>query len=170
MLAIRLCKISLVAASALFLALVVLNNLTDYSSNFLFVEGVLSMSTAFDDNQLMWRAIDSSLIHTLFYGSIILWESLALVLCIWGTVTLGRSVKEKSGAIFNKAKKIATIGLTVSLLQWYVAFITVGGEWFLMWQSDEWNGQDAAFRMFSIMGISLIFLSLKDDDLEDACN
>ena len=79
-------------------------------------------------------------------------------------VVLARSLKG-SGAAFNRAKKIATIGLTVSLLQWYVAFITVGGEWFLMWQSEEWNGQDAAFRMFTIIGVSLIFLSLKDDDL-----
>ncbi len=169
MLAIRLCKISLVAATALFLAFVVLNNLTDYRSNYLFVEGVLSMSTAFEDNQLMWRAIDSPQIHTLFYGSIILWETIALVLCVWGTVVLARFLKG-SGAAFNRAKKIATIGLTVILLQWYVAFITVGGEWFLMWQSEDWNGQDAAFRMFAMMGTSLIFLSFKDDDLEDAIN
>ncbi len=136
MLAIRLCKISLLAATALFLALVVLNNLTDYGSNYLFVEGVLSISTAFEDNRLMWRAIESPLVHTLFYGSIILWETVALVLCAWGMVVLARSLKG-SGAAFNRAKKIATIGLTVSLLQWYVAFITVGGEWFLMWQSEE---------------------------------
>jgi len=35
----------------------------------------------------------------------------------------------------------------------------------LMWQSKTWNGQDAAFRMFAIMGVSLVFLSLRDDEL-----
>jgi predicted small integral membrane protein len=58
--------------------------------------------------------------------------------------------------------------LTLSLLQWYVAFISVSGEWFLLWQSRTWNGQDAAFRMFAMMGLSLVFLSLRDDDLAAA--
>ncbi len=162
---IRLCKTSLVAATALFLALVVLNNITDYGSNYAFVEGVLSMSTTFPDNTLMWRSIESPLIYTIFYWSIILWEAAAMGLCIWGTVVLLKSLNA-SAEDFNRAKKFASAGLTLSLLQWYVAFITVGGEWFLMWQSEEWNGQDAAFRMFGIIGITLIFLSMKDDDLE----
>jgi predicted small integral membrane protein len=43
-----------------------------------------------------------------------------------------------------------------------VAFISVGGEWFLMWQSKTWNGQDAAFRMFVVLGIILVYLSLPE--------
>ncbi len=167
MFVIRLCKISLVAATALFLALVVLNNLTDYGSNYAFVEGVLSMSTTFPGNDLMWRSIESPLIYTLFYWSIILWETVAMALCIWGTAALIKSLNAR-GDVFNRAKKFAAAGLTLSLLQWYVAFITVGGEWFLMWQSEDWNGQDAAFRMFGIIGITLVFLTLKDEDLEEA--
>jgi len=34
---------------------------------------------------------------------------------------------------------------------------------FLMWQSKTWNGQEAAFRMFTIVGIVLIFLVQKDE-------
>jgi hypothetical protein len=34
-----------------------------------------------------------------------------------------------------------------------VAFLDVGGEWFLMWQSRIWNGQEEAFRMFTIVGV-----------------
>ena len=64
---------------------------------------------------------------------------------------------------WQKAKAFATVGLTLSLLQWYVAFISVSGEWFLLWQSRTWNGRDAAFRMFAMMG-----LSLRDDDLAAA--
>ena len=30
------------------------------------------------------------------------------------------------------------------------------GEWFLMWQSKMWNGQEEAFRMFAI--VSVVFL------------
>jgi predicted small integral membrane protein len=36
---------------------------------------------------------------------------------------------------------------------WLVAFLDVGGEWFLMWQSQIWNGQEEAFRMFTIVGV-----------------
>jgi len=46
----------------------------------------------------------------------------------------------------------------MSLLMWLVAFLSVGGEWFLMWQSKTWNGQEAAFRMFTVVGIVLLVL------------
>jgi predicted small integral membrane protein len=49
---------------------------------------------------------------------------------------------------------------------WLVAFLTVGGEWFLMWQSKIWNGQEAAFRMFTTIGIVLILLTQPDTDAQ----
>ena len=42
--------------------------------------------------------------------------------------------------------------------------ITVGGEWFLMWQSSIWNGQTAAARMFTVFALILIFLNQRDHD------
>jgi predicted small integral membrane protein len=59
---------------------------------------------------------------------------------------------------FDTAKRVPLIGLTLSMLMWLVAFLTVGAEWFLMWQSHIWNGQEAAFRMFTVVGIILLFL------------
>jgi predicted small integral membrane protein len=47
---------------------------------------------------------------------------------------------------------------------WLLAFLSVGAEWFLMWQSKTWNGQEAAFRMFTIIVLILIFLTLPDTD------
>ncbi len=164
MIAVRICKTSLVAATTLFLFLVVLNNLLDYGSNYKFVEGVLSMETTFAENKLMWRAVSSPTVHTAFYIAIILWETVSCVLCAWGTLNLVGALKT-DGVLFNRAKKVAICGLTLSLLLWYVAFITVGSDWFLMWQSELWDGGDPAFRMFAIMGICLIFLNMKDDDL-----
>jgi len=159
----RLAKIALVAASSFFLLLVVFNNLTDYGSNFGFVHHVLSMDTTFPGNKGMWRAIDAAWIHHAFYASIILWEAASCALIGLGACRLWRARAEPA-ATWQKTKNLATLGLTLSLLQWYVAFITVGGEWFLMWQSKIWNGQEAAFRMFAIMGLSLIFLNLRDDE------
>ncbi|MGB8800917.1 MAG: DUF2165 family protein, partial [Candidatus Acidiferrales bacterium] len=55
-------------------------------------------------------------------------------------------------------------GLTLALLMWLVAFLTVGGEWFLMWQSRTWNGQEVAVRMFLVMGIVLLLLVMPDTE------
>lgn len=162
---IRYCKLALAASSFLFLALVVFNNITDYGSNYAFVEAVLSMNTTFPGNTAMWRAVDSPAMHHIFYWSIIAWEAAAMALIGMGSYRMFTN-RGCTAAVFNKAKTWALVGLTVSLLQWYVAFLTVGAEWFLMWQSQSFNGQGAAGRMFTVMGISLIFLSLKDDEIE----
>jgi len=79
------------------------------------------------------------------------------VLLVWGGLRLARAVRSSS-QVFRRASDVAIAGLTLSLLMWLVAFLSVGGEWFLMWQSKIWNGQEAAFRMFTIAGIILIFL------------
>jgi len=167
MILIRLSKISLVLSVAFFLFLVVLNNLTDYNSNYLFVENVLGMTTVFEGNQLKWRAIESPAVHTAFYIGIILWEAVAMALCGYGGYKLFRALKAGK-AEFQAAKQVAILGLVVSLLQWFVAFLTVGGEWFTMWQSEIWNGQDAAFRMFACLGIILIFLYLPEFGEEES--
>jgi predicted small integral membrane protein len=49
---------------------------------------------------------------------------------------------------------------------WLVAFLAVGGEWLLMWQSQIWNGQEAAFRNFAVVGIVLLVLLQQDTDLQ----
>ena len=56
------------------------------------------------------------------------------------------------------------MALTLSMLMWLVAFLSVGGEWFLMWQSHAWNGQEAAFRMFAVVGIVLLILLQPETD------
>jgi predicted small integral membrane protein len=160
----RVAKTSLVLAVALYYTIVVFNNVTDYNSNHQFIRHVLMMDSTFPDNSAMWHAINSPAIHTLFYVTVIAWESLTMALCWWGGIQLARNVKSLA-AIFQQTKNIAIAGLTLSLLMWLVAFLTIGAEWFLMWQSKTWNGQEAAFRMFAIVGIVLLLLVQKDDEL-----
>src|SRR5260370_16778823 len=153
----RICSGGLVGAVGFFMTLVVFNTLTDCFSNYPFVEHVLSMDTTFPGNNGMWREIRSADADTVFYWMIILWETITGILCWWGTINLLRRLTGSAG-IFNRAKGVAIAGLTISLLQWFGAFISVGGEWFLMWQSKIWNGQDAAFPMFTSIRIILILL------------
>jgi hypothetical protein len=59
---------------------------------------------------------------------------------------------------FQTAKRVAIAGLTVGMLMWLGAFLTFGSEWFLMWQSRNWSGQDAGFRMLLVEGAILLLL------------
>jgi predicted small integral membrane protein len=159
----RAAKIALVFAVALFYTLVVFNNLTDYNSNYQFIRHVLMMDSTFPGNRGMWRALNSPAVHTAFYLCIIAWETVTMVLCWWGGICLVRAFRSPAAA-FHQIKRTAIIGLTLSMLMWLVAFLTIGAEWFLMWQSKTWNGQEAAFRMFTVVGMVLLLLILPDSD------
>jgi predicted small integral membrane protein len=153
----RTAKILLVAGIALFYTLVVFNNLTDFDSNYQFVHHVLSMDSTFPGNHGMWRALPSPALHLAFYISIIAWEIVTMILLWWGVTNLSRASR-RNVAAFHAAKRVPVIALTLSMLMWLVAFLSVGAEWFLMWQSHTWNGQEAAFRMFAVVGIVLLIL------------
>jgi predicted small integral membrane protein len=40
----------------------------------------------------------------------------------------------------------------------------VGGEWFGMWMSSQWNGISSAFRFLICLGGMLAFLGIGEDD------
>ena len=159
--AVRLSKSLLILAIAFFYTLVVFNNTTDYNSNYQFVHHVLQMDSTFPGNRGMWRAINQPAIHTIFYISIILWETLTATLCWWCGIAMLRTFRLTPES-FNRAKTIGIVALTLGMLMWFIAFLCVGGEWFLMWQSKTWNGQDAAFRMFVVLGIVLLYLTMPE--------
>jgi len=161
----RVAKLALVFAVAIFYSLVVLNNTTDYDSNYQFVRHVLMMDSTFPGNRGMWRAVNSPVWHTLFYLAIITWETVSMILCWLGGFMMARALR-KGPAAFHQAKRIAIAALTFSLLMWFVVFLSVGGEWFLMWQSKMWNGQDAAFRMFTVIGIVLLFVAQPETEAQ----
>lgn len=160
----RSSKVLLVWTVAFFVSLVVFNNLTDYGSNYGFVGHVLKMDTTFPENRAMWRAVDSPSIHHGFYWLIILVEAATATLCWLGGFRLLRSINDASR--FNKSKGVAIAGLTLGIVLWFTGFITIGGEWFLMWQSETWNGQEAAFRLVVILGIVLLYLVQPDGEAD----
>jgi predicted small integral membrane protein len=158
---VRASKCALLLAVGLFYLLVVFNNLTDYDSNYQFVHHVLMMDSTFPQNAGMWRAINSTWVHHAFYDSIILWEAVTTVLALWGAAKMAARLKA-TAAEFNLSKRFGIAALTLSLLMWLVAFLSVGAEWFLMWQSKAWNGQEAAGRMFNVIGLLLIYVAMPE--------
>ncbi|SFD85494.1 DUF2165 family protein [Nitrosomonas sp. Nm166] len=158
----RLSKVVLVWSIALFAALVAFNNLTDYDSNFAIVKHVLTMDTTFPDNKGLWRAIEPPVIHHIVYGVIILTELVIAGLCGLGGLRLYQNITQPTA--FNQAKGLAILGLILGFILWFTGFMTIGGEWFLMWQSEVANGQQAAFRLIVIIGIVLIYLTQTDEE------
>lgn len=156
----RYSKIMLLWAIALFASSVVFNNVTDYATNYEFVAHVLKMDTTFSDNNGRWRSINTPFWHHAVYRVIIATEFAVAVLCWWGGWRLVNVIDDANR--FNANKGVAVLGLTLGLLLWFTGFITIGGEWFLMWQSKIWNGQQAAFRICVIIGIILVYISLPE--------
>ena len=157
----RAAKLLLLAGIGLFYLLVVFNNLTDFDTNYQFVRHVLSMDTTFPGNHGMGRALTQPPFHLAFYFGIIAWEIANTILVWWGLARLARTLRLNASA-FNAAKGVAVMALALSMSMWLVAFLDVGGEWFLMWQSHTWNGQEPAFRMFAAVGLVLLIVMQPD--------
>ncbi|MFI9255598.1 DUF2165 domain-containing protein [Streptomyces sp. NPDC053069] len=135
---------------ALYIALVALGNITDFGTNQQFVRHVLAMDTTFKDEDLMWRAITSTALQDTAYVLIIVWETVAALVLVWGTYLWARRKDD------DLARRVSTYGLLMLLLLFGAGFIAIGGEWFSMWQSKTWNGLDAATRVFLLAGVALI--------------
>lgn len=157
---IRLCKTALVATVALFFTLVAFGNLTDYESNWRFVQHVLAMDTIFEDSTLRWRAITDPTLQEIAYWTIIVWEVLTALVLWWGSVRLLFRTGEAQR--FQNSKSVAVVGLTLGALLYGLGFLVIGGEWFAMWQSPIWNGQEAATRFLVLIGFVTLLLLLED--------
>lgn len=160
---VRISKAVLTLLAGLLALLVGVDNILDYGTNLAFVQHVLSMDTTFPGNKLLWRAITSEWVHHAAYALIIAAELAVAMLCIAGAVRL-LAARRQPGAAFNAAKALAVLGLAGGFALYFFGFLVVGGEWFQMWQSETWNGQEAAFRFAASFGLVLIFVAMEDGE------
>ncbi|MGW0705759.1 DUF2165 domain-containing protein [Streptomyces sp. NPDC002643] len=155
----------LVGTVALYMALVAFSNITDFGTNQQFVQHVFAMDTTFKDEDLMWRAIESKGVQNTAYVLIIIWETVSALLLIaatyfWTTALRGRGP-------LHTARRYSTLGLLMVLLLFGAGFIAIGGEWFVMWQSGDWNGLDAALRVFLLSAVVLVVTYLPANERTD---
>lgn len=134
---------------ALYITLVAFGNITDFDSNQQFVRHVLAMDTTFKDDDLMWRAVGSTALQDAAYVGIIVWETLAALVLLTATGLWIGALRRSQG--HDRARRAGTIGLLMLLVLFGAGFIGIGGEWFAMWQSEDWNGLDAATRVVTLM-------------------
>lgn len=163
--ALRLSKIVLVASLAAFCFIVTYDNIVDYDSNCAFVQHVLSMDTTFPANTLRSsRAITSPALWRAAYGLIIGMEGLSALAFAVGAIDLARYFRAPAGR-FHAAKRFVVVGATLAFLLWFTGFMVVGGEYFAMWQSATWNGQQAAFRFYVTVLAVLIFVTMPEGEI-----
>ena len=155
----------MVLSIALFALLVAFDNIYDYGANFAFVQHVLTMDTTFLDPRLASRAVTNPMLWHLSYAAIILGEGLTGLAFAAAAVELARSLRGDA-ARFRRSKRFVFIGGGFGFVVWFFGFMVVGGEWFAMWQSKLWNGQEAAFRFYvTLLGV-VIFVGQEDHELE----
>ncbi|NYV74490.1 DUF2165 domain-containing protein [Streptomyces sp. UH6] len=147
--ALTLAAALLTGTVALYMTLVAFGNITDFGTNQAFVRHVLAMDTTFKDPDLMWRAVTGERLQDAAYVLVIVWESVAALVLLYGTWLWFRRERPR-------ARRISTYGLLMVMLLFGAGFIGIGGEWFAMWQSEQWNGLDAATRVFVMSGVVLI--------------
>jgi hypothetical protein len=99
MIAIRAAKAATVAAIALFASLVTFGNLTDYNTNFVFVEHVLAMDTTFPFSTIKHRAITSPALAHAAYALIIAAEAATALLCWIGAGDACPPVARRCGCL-----------------------------------------------------------------------
>ena len=160
----RIAKATMVGSLAIFALLVTFDNLTDYDTNYAFVRHVLSMDTTFPGNALLYRRITSPALWQAGYALIIAGEGLTGIALAVATISLALHLRSDGGR-FNRAKRFTIIGAVIGFLVWFFGFMVVGGEWYSMWQSPMWNGQEPAFRFYVTILAVLIFVNQPDADL-----
>ncbi|WP_445115692.1 DUF2165 family protein [Acinetobacter sp. WZC-1] len=160
---IRLSKTILVGAIALLTSLVAFGNMTDYGTNLEFVRHVLLMDTIFPNAGIHYRAIKPELLHHAAYIFIIFMELLTAIICWSGCIVLFSNIRQPAG-VFNRKKSVAITGLTLGFLIWQTGFMSIGGEWFGMWMSTQWNGVGNAFQFSAIIILVMIYLVQTDVD------
>jgi len=158
----RISKIIICLSLSIFALLVGFNNLADYDSNYAFVQHTLSMDTVFPENTLKYRAILDPSLWSLAYGLIIFAEFLTGILLLVGAACMLRNIN--SYLAFARAKNWIYLGCLVGFMLWFFGFIVVGGEWFCMWQSEKWNGVEAAFRFVVLIMFTLLFTAMPESE------
>lgn len=155
-------KAGLIGIIALYFLLIFLGNIVDYGSNYTFVQHVLSMDTIFPNSTLTSRAITSPILWSISYRFIIIIEGITALLCGYAAVRL--FLTRKQSTEYTKAKQRAYWGLFIGFTLFALGFITIGGEWFAMRQSEIRNGLNSATRNMTMIGIVLLAVASKDED------
>lgn len=157
---IRNLKTLLVAGMALMLTLAAFGNVTMPNTGYEAVRIAMGMQTTYRNPHAMWRAVESPVLIWAAFGLIVLAETTSAALTWIAATRLWRGRANK--VQFDTAKSTAYLGLGVAACLYFIVFLVIAQEYFLMWQSTKLNVLQDAFRLFA--SAMLIALWLGTDD------
>jgi predicted small integral membrane protein len=149
---------------ALYMLLVVIGNVTDFGTNREFVQHVLAMDTTFHDPHVTWRAITNAALQDAVYVCVIIWEALTTAVLVYAVTRWLVAFRRSTG--FEPARRFTTLGLLMIVALFAGGFIVLGGEWFAMWQSTQWNGLQPALQNTILAAFALVLVQLPSRDWE----
>jgi predicted small integral membrane protein len=156
----KLGKILLVASMGLFLALAAINNITMPQGGLGAVKEAIGMATTFQAPEAMWRAITSPVLAWLLFATIVAAEIAGAAFCLLGAKKMWAA--RGSATSFNDAKSTAIVGLSIVAVFYFLAFHAIAQEWFLMWQSQDLNVLQDAFRNFAAAILMMVWVNTPD--------
>lgn len=125
------------------------------ASNWPFVQGVLSGDGVPADSGFEWRFIDAHWFEVISYIGIITGQTLTgVTIAIAGVLGVRRS---GSCPRWGNAQKWTYLGGILGPAVFFFGFMTVGGNWFIMYLNSKWNGLMPAFQN-SVMTVTMLIL------------
>lgn len=150
------CAVTLM--TALYFLLVAFDNLSNPGSNWEFVKGVLAGDGTPPDDGFEWRGIHATWFAVLAYVLIIAGETVAGVLLAFGGVR-GLLHLRRPGR-WEREQRAVFAGGVVGLLVFFLGFLVIGGNWFVMYLNDKWNGMQPAFQNTVVVLFTLVLSAL----------
>ncbi len=158
----RITKILLIAAVALWGFISAFLNIIDWSGTLRAVTAATSMATF--EGAADWKATSNPAV--IWVGSlfILLSKIGAAILCLIGLIKMW-SVRKADAATFQSAKKFALTGCTVAVFMLFSGFIVVAESWFELWRSDVMRGPvlESAFRYGGMIALIALIVGAQDD-------
>jgi predicted small integral membrane protein len=156
---VRLLKVILVfcvGAQALFYAI---QNVVNLDAAYAAVAYVLSMGDHAVYPQHFAPAVTWSPLVWAALAVVIVGETLAGVLCGYGTVTMWLARRGSADA-FRHASQPALLGCGIGVVVWLGLFMAVGGAWFQMWQTEGGrHSLEGAFMYAVSSAVVLLFVN-----------
>lgn len=154
---------SLVLMTAAYYLVVAFDNITNPDSNWPFVRGVLSENGVAAGSGFEWRAIDAQWFHVVAFVGVIVFETLTGLLLAYAAYRGLRANDDRDA--WAHAQRSTFLGMTTGLLIFFLGFITIGGNWFVMYLNSKWNGLDPAFQnsvMTMFMAVFVVGVLIAD--------
>lgn len=155
-------KILLVLGMGLFLGLAALNNIIMPQGGYGIIGAAMGMETTFKAPEVMWRAITTPALIWAAWAVIVAGEVVGAFFCLKGAWSLWCA--RASVSDFNNSKSTALLGLMIPVVLYFVVFLVIAQEWFMMWQSTEVNVLPSAFRNFASAVLLILLLNTPDQD------